>query len=228
MIDQLRSLTGLPRLLIPFGDEVDGASVVKLEAESTELDQTSVKEVEEEQEFSRPLLNSLRGTSRNVQRSEDFVVWLVESILGEFRTLFASDLDGVADSCSKVESIGSASSILSSIPFAGLCGWTPCLCTKWNLKGRVTQRRVICSSLRKIIQCQPLTPRMPHMPQENNTNRGRPSPQLLQWLKANPKIQFLAQYFVHLFILQICLRLWLSIISKESLLGTREHRARRH
>lgn len=123
MIDQLRSLIGLPRFLIPFRDEVGAASMVKLEAKSTELDQTLVKEVEEEQEFSRPLLNSLRGTSRNVQRSEGFVAWLVESILDEFRTLFASDLDGVACDRSKVESTGSAFSMLSSTPFAGLCGW---------------------------------------------------------------------------------------------------------
>lgn len=122
-IDQLRSLIDLPRFLIPFGDEVGSASVAKLEAESTELDQTLVKEVEEEQELSGPLLHSLQGTSRNVQRSEDFVVWLVESILDEFRTLFASDLDGVVDGRSKVESTGGASSMLSSTPFAGLCTW---------------------------------------------------------------------------------------------------------
>ena len=45
-----------------------GASVAKLETESTELDQKLVKDVEEEQELTGSLLSLLQDTGRNVQR----------------------------------------------------------------------------------------------------------------------------------------------------------------
>lgn len=66
--------------------------MAKLETRRAEFNQALVEEVEEveeeeevEYELTGPLhLYSLRGTGRSVQRSEDFVAWLAESILGEF------------------------------------------------------------------------------------------------------------------------------------------------
>ncbi|KAG0332637.1 hypothetical protein BG000_009856 [Podila horticola] len=125
LIEQLRDLIGLSRFLIPFGDETRGASVAKLETGCVVFDQVAEEEVEvEEYEPTGPLrLYSLRGTGRNVQRPEDFVAWLVESILGEFRTRTASELDGEGEGRSKMESTTGGSAMSSSTPFAGLCVW---------------------------------------------------------------------------------------------------------
>lgn len=124
LIDQLRDLIGLSRFLILFADETRGASVAKLETGCVVFDEVAEEVEEEEYEPTGPLrLYSLRGTGRNVQRPEDFVAWLVESILGEFRTRTASDLDGEGDGRSKMESTNGGSAMSSSTPFAGLCVW---------------------------------------------------------------------------------------------------------
>ncbi|KAF9423460.1 hypothetical protein BGZ94_008284 [Podila epigama] len=125
LMDQLRGLIGLPRFLIPFSEGHHGESgaahpgnpaspitAEKLEQaqeQDQDQDQDQEQEQEQEQEITvtdnhQPLKEFTLQHVKNIQRTQDFMSWLIGDILSQFRgTLEAAKLFLPGTLASKVD-----------------------------------------------------------------------------------------------------------------------------